>query len=125
MDWMGWFVPRVRHREPTESLTPPSEADLYQLSELRAVGSRLELPHPVRCFLSFPDEAAARRFIDALDREAIRGQLRAEGDGTWTVTVVQTIVPTPGAITKVRETFTALAALSEGRFLGWTAPPVY
>lgn len=125
MDWSGWFMPRLRRREPLESLTPPAETDLEQLAGLRAAGSRLELPHPVRAFLAFGTEAEARAFMEALDAESIRIQLRAEADGAWTVTAVQTLVPTPGAITKVRESLTALAELHGGRFLAWTAPPVY
>ena len=125
MDWTGWFLPRTRRREPLESLSPPDPDDVARLEDLRAAGSRLELPHPVRCFLVFDSEAAARAFLESLDREAIRGQLRAEAEGGWTAIVVQTVVPTPGAITKVRETLTALAEVHEGRFLAWTAPPVY
>lgn len=125
MDWTGWFLPRARRRPPAESLTPPAEADLQQLAALRAAGSRLHLPHPVRCFLRFESEAAARRFMEALSGEAAVAQLRATGDGGWIVTTVQTIVPTPGAVTRVRETLSALAATESGRFLSWTAPAVY
>lgn len=125
MDWMGWFAPRWRRREPLESLNPPAEDDLEELARLKAQGSRLELPHPVRAFLIFDHEDEARQFIEALDREAYRTRLRAEPDGRWMVTAIQTFVPTPGAVTKVREQLTALGATHAGRFVAWTAPPVY
>ncbi len=122
---MGWFAPRWRRREPLGSLNPPSEADLEEIHRLRQAGSRLDLPHPVRAFLSFADEAAGRSFMEALDREAVRANLRSETDGRWTVTIVRTFVPTPAAVTKVREELTALAETHNGQFVSWTAPPVY
>lgn len=125
MDWMGWFAPRWKRREPLESLSPPVQEDLDELERLKAAGSRLDLPHPIRAFLLFDQEAEARGFMESLDREAVRAQLRATADGRWSVIVVQTIVPTPGAVTKVREQLTALAKTHSGRFVSWTAPPVY
>src|SRR5258708_38668790 len=125
MDWMGWFAPRWKRREPLESLSPPAEEDMEELARLKAGGSRLELPHPVRAFLTFDHEEDARHFAEAVDREAVRANVRAEPDGRWAVTAVQTFVPTPGAVTKVREELTALAEAHSGRFVAWTAPPVY
>jgi len=126
MDWLGWFVPRFgRKTLPPESLAPPEETDLAILDELRAEGSKLHLPHPVRAFLRFEIEADARVALDALDRDGYRSHLRADPTGRWTVTAVISMIPTPGAITKMRETLTALAVTTQGEYLGWQAPPVY
>ncbi len=125
MDWLGWFVPRFsRKTQPPESLAPPEEADLEAIAALRAEGSKLHLPHPVRAFVRVPSEAGARRAIVVLDKEGYRARLRAEADGAWTVTAVQSMIPTPGAITKMRENLTALAKSMGGEYLGWQAPPV-
>ncbi len=85
----------------------------------------MKLPHPVRCFLLFDGESEARSVMEMLEKEGTRSQLRAELDGRWTLTVVEMMVPTPAAITKLRETLTAAAEEHQGRFLEWTAPLVY
>jgi len=126
MDWLGWFVPRFGRRTlPPESLAPPVDDDLEVLAELRAEGSKLQLPHPVRAFIRFGAEADARSAIEALDKDGFRSHLRAETEGGWTVTAVQSMIPTPGAITKMRENLSALAGTLGGEYLGWQAPPVY
>ena len=127
MDWQGWFIPRAltRRREPALSLAPPAEEDLEKIRELEAAGSRMKLPHPVRCFLLFDGEPEARAVMGLLEKEGTRSQLRAEADGRWTLTVVEMIVPSPGAITRLREMLTAAAEGQGGRFLDWTAPVVY
>ena len=126
MDWLGWFVPRFGRRTlPPESLAPPAAEDLLVLDELRAEGSKLQLPHPVRAFVSFDAEADARSAMEMLDREGYRSYLRAGAEGRWTVTAIQSMIPTPGAVTKMRENLTALAATLGGEYLGWQAPPVY
>jgi Regulator of ribonuclease activity B len=126
MDWQGWFVPRslLRRREPALSLTPPAEDDVAKLDALREAGSKLRLPHPVRCFLLFESEADARATMGLLEKEGTRAQIRAEPDGRWTLTVVEMLVPSPGAITRLRETLTAAAEGQGGRFLDWSAPVV-
>jgi hypothetical protein len=63
--------------------------------------------------------------MDALDREGYRTHLRTDAQGRWTVTAVMSMIPTPGAITKMRETLTAQATATGGEYLGWHAPPVY
>ncbi len=123
VDVRGIFWPR-RRREPTESLNPPAEEDLLQIEALRAAGSRVELPHPVRAFLLFGLEADARGFMEAVERDGARCQVRATADGRWMVTAVQLVVPTPGGITKLREGLTETAQRSGGRFLSWQAPVV-
>jgi hypothetical protein len=126
MDWLGMFVPRINLRRPqTESLSEPQEADLDRLAELREQGSRLNLPHPVRGFLVFEAEAQARRSAEALQKEGFRCTIRAAQDGTWLTTAVITVVPTPGAITKLREQFEAVTGAHEGTYRGWDAPVVY
>jgi len=126
MDWLGWFVPRFGRRTlPPESLAPPAEPDLAILDDLRLEGSKLHLPHPVRAFLRFDVEADARGTMDALEKDGYRSHLRSDPQGRWTVTAVMSMIPTPGAITKMRETLTALATATGGEYLGWQAPPVY
>ena len=127
MDWQGWFLPRgLTQRKPKiPTLTPPAEEDLEKLRALRAAGSKMDLPHPVRCFLLFDSEEGARAAADMLQRENTPSTVRARPDGRWTLTVVQHVVPEPRAITKIRETLTAAAEAQDGRFLEWTAPLVY
>lgn len=120
------FLPRVGRRvEPFESLAPPDGADLERLEELRAAGSKLELPHPVRAFVSFAAESDARAAMEAIEQHGFRTRLHAEADGSWTVTAIYTLVPTPGGITKIRELLASASELHGGRYLGWQAPPIY
>jgi hypothetical protein len=126
MDWLGWFVPRFGRRTlPPESLAPPIDDDLSLLAELRAEGSKLHLAHPVRAFVRFEAEADARSAMEMLDKDGYRTHLRSDAEGRWTVTAIQSMIPTPGAITKMRENLTALAKNMGGEYLGWQAPPVY
>ena len=126
MDWLGFFVPRFKlRRQPPESLSPPREDDLERLEQLREMGSRLNLPHPVRTFLAMPSEARAREAGEQLEKDGFSCQLRALADGSWTVTAIMQLVPTPGAITHLREEMETVAQTLEGSFDGWNAPPVY
>jgi hypothetical protein len=119
-------VPRgLLRREPVESRNPPHEDDLERLSELRQQGSRLRLPHPVRAFLCFESERAAREAADLLRREGFTCAVRAGPQGSWAVTAIRRLVPTPGAITRLREQMEALATAHEGSYRGWDAPVVY
>jgi hypothetical protein len=126
-DWLGMFVPRamLRRRPVRESLNPPHEDDVERLAELRELGSRLYLPHPVRAYLTFAAEPSARQASDQLARDGYRCTVRAGQDGTWTVTAVTRMVPTPGSITRLREQLEALASTHEGSYHGWDAPAVY
>jgi regulator of ribonuclease activity B len=126
VDWLGFFVPRLKLRkQPLESLSPPLEDDLRRLADLREMGSRLDLPHPVRAFVAFPSEARAREAGEQLGKEGFSCQLRAVGDGSWVVTSVTQLVPTPGAITRLREQMEAMASTLDGSYRGWDAPLVY
>lgn len=121
------FVPRValRRPAPTESLSPPQEQDLERLEELREQGSRVDLPHPVRGFLVFEAEAPARQAADMLRRDGFACTVRAAQDGSWFITAVLRVVPTPGAITRLREQFEAATSAHGGTYRGWDAPVVY
>jgi hypothetical protein len=126
VDWLGFFLPRLKPRKPPlESLNPPGEDDLARLADLREIGSRLDLPHPVRAFLALPDEGRAREASEQLGNEGFSCQLRSTSDGWWLVTSVVRMVPTPGALTKLREQMEAVASASDGSYRGWDAPPVY
>jgi Regulator of ribonuclease activity B len=123
---MGFFVPRFKlRRPPPESLSPPHDEDLEQLAELRVLGSRLNLPHPVRTFMELPDESRAREAGELLEKEGFSCQLRALDHGSWVVTSISQMIPTPGAITHLREQMETVAKTMEGSFHGWDAPPVY
>jgi hypothetical protein len=126
MDWLGMFVPRINFRKPSlESLNEPDDDDLERLAELREQGSRLHLPHPIRCFVVFEAEASARQAAEQLRKEGFRCTIRAAQDGTWTTTAVMQVVPTPGAITKLREQLEGVSSTHEGSYRGWDAPIVY
>src|SRR5215469_11208497 len=119
MDWLGMFVPRINFRKPSmESLNEPDEADLERLDELREQGSRLHLPHPVRCYLVFEAEPPARQAAEDLRKEGFRCSIRAGQDGSWTTTAITQVVPTPGAITKLREQFEKVGATHQGSYRG-------
>jgi len=120
------FVPRIRVRRPSlESLSPPNEDDVARLAELREMGSRLELPHPVRAFVLFETEARARQASDLLGREGFRCTVRAAQDGAWLVTAVTRLVPTPGSITRLREQVESICSAHDGTYRGWDAPVIY
>jgi hypothetical protein len=126
VDWLGFFVPRVGwRRQPAESLSPPHADDLERLHWLRDQGSRLRLPHPVRAFLVFDAEGAARAVVELLAEEGFGCTVRAAPGGAWVVTAVTRVVPTPGALTKLRERCEAMSALHGGTYRGWDAPAVY
>ena len=126
MDWLGMFVPRISFRKPpADSLSPPDEGDLERLAELREQGSRLNLPHPVRGFLVFQTEETARQAAELLGREGFKCAVRAAQDGSWVITAILRIVPTPGAITRLREQLEAVTSASDGSYRGWDAPVVY
>ena len=124
MDWLGMFVPRFRPRQPAESLAPASEDDLERLAELRVQGSRLNLPHPVRGYVAFAAEPAARTAADILRKEGFACTIRSAHDGSWTITAIRQLVPTPGAITRFREQLQELTADHGGAYRGWDAPIV-
>ena len=126
-DWLGMIVPRAllrRRKPPRISLNEPDPDDEVRLAELREQGSRLRLPHPVRAFLRFESEAAARQGADRLQREGYRCQLRAEQDGHWTVTAITQMVPRIGAITYLREEMKKVGDELGGTYAGWDAPVV-
>lgn len=126
MDWFGFFLPRINtRRRPAESLSPPQEEDLERLDELRERGSRVHLPHPVRGFLVFATEADARQAADLLQKENFSCTVRAGHDGAWVTTAVTRLVPTPGALTRLREQFEAVTKAHGGTYRGWDAPVVY
>ena len=126
MDWWGMFLPRFNFRKPSlESLNEPDEADLERLAELREQGSQLNLPHPVRGFLVFEAESPARQAAEQLRKEGFRCTIRAGQDGSWVTTAITQVVPTPGAITKLREQFEKVSSSHEGSYRGWDAPVVY
>jgi hypothetical protein len=126
VDWLGFFVPRLDwRRSSVESLSPPDPDDLDRLDELRELGSKLKLPHPVRAFLAFPEEPAARAAADLLARDGFGCAVRVEQDGSWVVTAVTRLVPTPGAITRLREQARSVTDLQGGTYRGWDAPVIY
>ncbi len=124
-DWLGLFLPRINRRQPRESRNPPNEQDLERLEELREQGSRLKLPHPVRGHLVFDGETSARKAADLLGKEGFSCTVRSAPDGSWVLTAIVHVVPTPGALTKLREQFEAVTAAYGGTYRGWDAPIVY
>jgi len=125
MDWRGLFLPRINRKQPRESRNPPNREDLDRLEELREQGSRLKLPHPVRAHLVFDSETSARRAGDVLSKEGFSCTVRSAPDGSWVLTAIVQVVPTPGALTKLREQFEAVTAAYGGSYRGWDAPIVY
>ena len=126
MDWRGWVLPRFGGRKPpAESLSPPDPADIAQLEELSVRGSRVELPHPVRAFVAFDDESPARAAGELLEKEGFRCQLRTSPGSGWTVTAIHQLIPTPGAITRLREQMEDVARNLGGSYRGWDAPIVH
>lgn len=125
MDWRGIFFPRINRKPPRESRNPPNEQDLERIEELREQGSRLNLPHPVRAFLVFDAERSARGAADLLGKEGFGCTVRSAPDGSWVLTAIAHVVPTPGALTKLREQCEAVTAAHGGAYRGWDAPVVY
>ncbi|HKA09671.1 MAG TPA: ribonuclease E inhibitor RraB [Candidatus Dormibacteraeota bacterium] len=125
MDWRGLFLPRINRKPSRESRNPPNPEDLERLEELREQGSRLKLPHPVRGHLVFDSETSARQAADPLSKEGFSCTVRSAPDGSWVLTAIVQVVPTPGALTKLREQFEAVTAAYGGSYRGWDAPIVY
>lgn len=126
MDWLGLFLPRVALRRPPPlDLDPPNGDDVERIEELRALGSKLKLPHPVRAFLCFATEASARQAAGRLHREGFTCQLRNEDSARWRVTAVTRLVPSLPLMTRMRKQLESVAADLEGTYEGWDAPAVY
>ena len=77
------------------------------------MGSRLDLPHPVRAFLALPDEGRAREASEQLGNEGFSCQLRSTADGWWLVTSVIRMVPTPES-TSSRTNSPTQSSLTDG-----------
>ena len=128
MEWrgiLGIFLPTINRKPPRESRNPPHEEDLQRLEELREQGSRLNVAHPVRGFLVFDAEGSARGASDLLGKEGFSCAVRSAPDGSWVLTAIVHVVPTPGALTKLREQFEAVTGVHGGTYRGWDAPIVY
>lgn len=126
MDLAGLFLPRLRiRRAPLESRNPPHPEDLERLEELREQGSKLHLPHPVRAFVAIETEEAARQVGERLQKDGYQCTLRAAQDGSWVVTAIISMVPTKGALTRLREEAGRVASEYGGSYAGWDAPVVY
>ena len=126
-DWLGMVIPRAllrRRKPPRFSLADPHPDDVERLAELAEQGSRLKLPHPVRAYLAFEDEAAARQAATALGKEGYHCTVRAEQEERRTLTAIIEMVPSQGGVTFVREELEKLGAELNGRYLGWDAPIV-
>ncbi|HEX4216082.1 MAG TPA: ribonuclease E inhibitor RraB [Candidatus Dormibacteraeota bacterium] len=126
-DWLGMIVPRAllqKRKPPRISLATPDPEDAERIEELKQRGSRMRLPHPVRSFLSCPNEKAANEASDALRQEGHRCRLRAEQDGSWTVIAIMHMVPNKGAITYLREEMTRTGRSVGGSYLGWESSTV-
>jgi hypothetical protein len=79
----------------------------------------------VRAFVAFSDEATARAAAELLEKEGLRCQLRTSAGSGWTVTAINQLIPTPGAITRFREQVEEVARSLDGSYRGWDAPVVY
>lgn len=123
---MGLFLPRFNlRRQPFESRGPAHPDDVEQLEDLRQQGSKLDLPHPVRAFLVFDSEDDGRQAGERLGKEGYQCSLRAAQDGSWVLTAVIRLVPTGGALTRLREQAEEAASDNDGSYRGWNAPVVY
>jgi hypothetical protein len=126
-DLLGLIVPRHllrRRRLPRRSLRDPDPADLERLQELREQGSRLDLKQPVRAYLRFEDEAAARAAGQALAKEGYRCALRSAAEQGWVVTAITEMVPAERAIAALRDELERVARELGGTYAGWDAPIV-
>ncbi|MBO0707163.1 MAG: ribonuclease E inhibitor RraB [Candidatus Dormibacteraeota bacterium] len=126
-DLFALVIPRSllkRRKPPRVSLAEPSPEDLAQIEELRIQGSRLKVPHPVRVFVRFEQEKAAREASEFFAKEGFRCSLRAEAADRWTVIGVISLVPDPKVITWLREQMGNWTKELDGTYLGWDAPIV-
>lgn len=126
-DLFALVIPRSllkRRKPPRVSLAEPAPEDLEQIEELRIQGSRLKVPHPVRVFVSFGDEKAAREATDFFAKEGFRCTLRADAADSWTLIGVISLVPDPKVITWLREQMGTWTKDLDGTYLGWDAPIV-
>jgi hypothetical protein len=125
MGWLDLLWPRpARRRRPLESRKPPHPDDLLRIAELEQRGSRLDLPHPIHALLTLESEVAGRLAADRLERLGYRCALRSRRDGGWSLTATLTLVPSPAAITGLREQLEEVASELGGAYEGWEAPIV-
>jgi Regulator of ribonuclease activity B len=123
--WLFPFLPSGSRRPPPLSLGEPLPVDLARLDELRASGSKMKLPHPIRNHVRFPGQQEARAAMETLRAEGYSVQVRADAEDSWRVTCVISLVPTPAAVTHMREQLEALAQSLDGEYSGWECPLVY
>jgi hypothetical protein len=125
-DWRSWFLPRrLGPQLPAESLKEPLPIDTQRIDDLRAAGSRMKVPHPIRNHLYFSSEKDARAAMDSLMAEGYSLQVRAEEEERWRVTGVIRLVPTPGSITHMRERLETVCSSLGGEYAGWESPLVH
>ena len=126
MEWRSWVLPGGgRPKATLDSLIDPREEDLERIAELEAAGSKMRLPHPLRNFIEFPTDKAARVAMDALAQEGYACQLRSVAEARWLVIAVIQLVPRPGLVTRMRTTIEGIAGNLDGRYDGWQSPAVY
>jgi len=126
-DLFALVIPRAllkRRKPPRISLADPTPEDLERIEELRIQGSRLKVPHPVRAFVRFPDEKAAREAMDFFAKEGFRCSLRTDASDSWTLIGIINLVPDPRVITWLREQMGSWTKDVGGTYLGWDAPIV-
>lgn len=126
-DLFSLVIPRAllkKRKPPRVSLAEPDPEDLERIEELRIQGSRLKVPHPVRVFVRFENEKAAREATEFLAKEGFRCSLRAEAADRWTLIGVISLVPDPKVITWLREQMGDWTKELRGTYLGWDAPIV-
>jgi len=99
-----------------------SQPDQLVLDALARRGSDFSLPHPVRLYLYFPDEARAHDAAAALRKKGYATQVSLGGDGaSWRVRAERTFLLSLQAAAALRAEITALAASYGGDYDGWEA----
>jgi len=109
------------------SATADLTGDAGVIAQLRKLGSDLSKPHPVEFFLYFPTEVGANRVADKLATQGFTSTVKPAASGSslpWHTFATLQIVPTIGAMAKLRAELSELSASEGGEYDGWGTPLV-
>jgi regulator of RNase E activity RraB len=97
-----------------------SGPDESVLSELRKLGSKLDLQHDIEFFLYFPSQAAGEQAAEKIRAMGfdVKVDRAAQGD-SWLCFATKRMIPDLAALERIREEFTALTAALGGEYDGW------
>jgi hypothetical protein len=98
-------------------------ADAQVIESLRANGSDLTKPHPIRYYLYFTQEPSARAAASELERLWYKIDRLSPGPkkGQWGIIANKPTVPSMPVVSQITRDLNALAQRYQGEYDGWEA----